>query len=101
MPAQGHTALWLCNPGNPAPTPSVLGCSRCPVPGEGSVTQSLEVSLHPRAVLAHDSSSSFIFLLRGQRYRSPGCWGSAISACSVSHTRPSFQMLKVGWALLR
>lgn len=34
--------LWLCNPGNPAPTPAV--------PREGSVTQSLEVSLHPRAV---------------------------------------------------
>lgn len=84
MAAQGHGALWLRSPGNPAPTP-LLGCSLCPVPGEGSVTQSLELS--PHFLSAHDTSSSFIFLLRGQRYRSPGCRGSAASACCCfTHT---------------
>lgn len=63
------------------------------------MTQSLELSLH--FLSAHDSSSSFIFLLRAQRYRSPGCRGCAASSgCCFTHTHPGYQIMEVGRALL-
>lgn len=93
-----------CGCVTPLPCPSVFGSSCCPIPWEGSVTQSLEESQCPAYSSVHTGHCAILIcLLCGQRYRSSRWQGSAASTVPgpVSCTHPCYQMLEVSRALLR
>lgn len=97
MPAQGHPALWLCNPGNSAPTPlcwAVLPCSRG---GQGDsepggVPISVCSSCRHTAPLPPSFSSRVVKGIIAQGA------GALLPALLLSHTRPSYQRRGEGLA---